>query len=163
LHFVRINTNGDHMNTKPYLRKFFARAILLGLVLTPAFAQAADEMRTACSGGFTGGSSGVVLAADGHLWSWSQSSAGAAIERGALLGKDAVTAKRLFAQAASGHFKNLKFHEVGNMTCSIELTVKGAKHEVSWGARQPAPALALSLYDAVQALRDRLAANAPNP
>jgi hypothetical protein len=70
---------------------------------------------------------------------------------------------RLFRRAIAGGFNTLVFHEAGNRTCWVELTMSGATHGVYWVEPERAPALAVELHDALDDVRRGLSANIASP
>jgi hypothetical protein len=124
-------------------------------------AMAADELRTGCSGGITGGGAGLVLTRDGQLWNWQRSRANADLKRGPLLGTDAQAAMQLFEKARLGGFALIQYRHSGNRTCWVELTEDEQTHGVYWTDPGSAPSLALSLFDALQKLQRDLTVTRP--
>ncbi len=132
--------------------------------LLPAAVPEAGELRTGCGGGITGGASGLALTRDGHLSNWRHERAGPTRPiRSLAIGTDAEAAVRLFERAIAGGFNTLVFHEAGNRTCWVELTMSGATHGVYWVEPQRAPALAVELHEALDALRRGMSVNSASP
>lgn len=131
---------------------------------SPATVPEAGELRTGCGGGITGGASGLALKRDGQLSSWRRERAGSSRPiRSLAIGTDADAAVRLFERAIAGDFNTLVFREAGNRTCWVELTMNGATHGVYWVEPKRAPALAVELYDGLDAVRRGLSAKSASP
>ena len=130
--------------------------LIFGSGLSPGYAFNSDEIRSGCAGGITGGSAGLTLSRDGHLWRWQRSRAGAAVEQGPLIGTDVDAAMRLFERARLGEFNLIEYRESGNMTCWVDLSENGAMHGVYWSDRSAAPALAIGLFDKMRELQRNL-------
>ncbi len=114
---------------------------------------ASDEMWSGCTGGITGGSTGVTLSRDGRLWRWQRSRAGSELKQRQLMGTDVDAATRLFDQAKLGGFKAIEYRESGNRTCWVELFENGDLHGVYWADPSMAPALAIGLFDKMHELQ----------
>jgi hypothetical protein len=124
-------------------------------------ATAADEIRSGCSGGITGGGAGLVLSRDGQLWNWQRSRANSDLQRGALLGTDAQAALQLFEKARLGGFALIEYRHSGNRTCWVELTQDELTHGVYWTDPGSAPSLAVGLFESLQKLQRDLTVKRP--
>jgi hypothetical protein len=116
-------------------------------------AMADDEIRSGCGGGITGGSAGVALSREGHLWNWQRSRADSGPKRGPLVGTHTQAAIQLFERAKLGGFPLIQYRQSGNMTCWVELSEDGNTHGVYWSDPSTAPSLAVDLFDALQKLQ----------
>ena len=105
---------------------------------------AGDSMRIGCSGGNTGLGIGNTLTRDGQLGSYTKPLREAATHTP--LRRDPAGAAAVFAALERIRFRDVRFSEIGNMTCYLQLIGGEGKHEVNWVMGRPpqelAPALA---------------------
>ena len=105
----------------------------------------ADEgaVTASCSGGVTGGGSGVTLRSDHHVVSWQKATAGAARTETDLGGDDTFFAD-IHRHLQTAGFANIHYNQTANMTCSLT----AGDHSVSWPQGDPnAPASVLAIHD----------------
>jgi hypothetical protein len=118
-----------------------------------ATAEGGDTISYGCSGGFTGGGSGVTVHRDGTVVHWSRPSDRDPVERS--LTQHREGAVRLFALFQEVKFESLDFnHPHGNWRCFLTLKMNAREHTVSWGdGRFPIPPEIQRIVDEVEGLR----------
>ena len=84
-----------------------------------------------CSGGFTGGGSGVTVRSNGTILKWSLPTAGGSIEE-SVIRSDPTAAQKLFKKLDEMNFTNIDYEKFGNMTCHLTLREGSTHHVVSW-------------------------------
>ena len=106
---------------------------LLSLFSPTALGQSEEprSLSYGCSGGFTGGGSGVTVRSNGTILKWSLPSAGGSLEE-SVIRSDPTAAQRLFTQLDEMNFTNIDYKKFGNMTCYVTLREGSTTHEVSW-------------------------------
>jgi hypothetical protein len=109
------------------------------------------QLSATCSGGVTGGGTGVSLARDGALYRWSRRAAGAPPES-TFVRSDPALAAAAFAELDAMRFASIEYSNPSNVTCSLGTSGGGAEHSVSWGiADEKAPTRARALFDRLRA------------
>jgi hypothetical protein len=112
--------------------------VLLGLGLMaapPTPAGATSSLVAGCTGGITGGGTGVLITADGEINRWHQQTGDAKTRTLTSVGRDPVLAHRLFTRLDAIRFAAVEHNEPSNMTCFLAREGPGA-HRVAWPAGQ---------------------------
>lgn len=118
---------------------------------TPA-ARGDDSVRIGCSGGFTGDGSGNTLTRSGALSAYVRPLREPPTYTP--LRGDSRAAAAVFAALERLRFRTLRFKEIGNMTCVLELIDSDGRHEVNWIMRRPPAELEPALAALRRAFRD---------
>jgi hypothetical protein len=134
-------------------------AILI-LVLLAVFSPAATaqpveprSLSYGCSGGFTGGGSGVTVRSDGTVLRWSLPTFHGPMEE-TVIGSDPDAAREIFAQLNRMKFTSIDYNKPRNMTCHISLREGSTTHGVAWGdGDSSVPPLLVELASRLQRLR----------
>lgn len=103
--------------------------------ITPSVSQSTDTARVGCYGGYAALSSGNLLTRDGTLVRYEKPFR--ATETYTFIRRDSVAAARVFAELERIRFRTLRFTEIDNMTCSLELKDRVGQHSVSWKMGRP--------------------------
>ena len=94
-----------------------------------------DSVRVRCSGGETGAGTGNTLTRSGQLSAYVKPLREAATQTS--LRRNSATAAAVFAALERIRFRMLRFNEIGNMTCVLELVDGEGEHEVNWILGRP--------------------------
>ena len=106
----------------------------------------------ACTGGVTGGGSGVLVRRDGGIFRWRLSTARARPEETFVRTEPAVAA-RLFARLDEIGFGKINYSRPSNITCALARSDASGTHEVAWRVRDAeAPAAVLAVHAEIGAL-----------
>ena len=89
-----------------------------------------DSVRIGCSGGITALGLGNTITREGQLAAYTKPLREAATHTP--LRRDSAAAGAVFAALEGIRFRALRFSEIGNMTCYLELIDGEGKHEVNW-------------------------------
>ncbi len=137
--------------------RFLNVAIVLALLALPtpvALAQhdAERSISCGCSGGFTGGGSGVTVLWDGAILRWSRPTYRDSLEE-SLIRSDPRAARQFFAQLDEMNFTSIHYKKTGNMTCHLTLRQGSTTHAVAWEpGDSSAPPLVVALASRLQRL-----------
>ena len=104
-----------------------------------------DSVRIGCSGGNTGLGIGNTLTRDGHLASYRRP-LGEPVEHSPLR-RDTTATARIFSALERIRFRTIRFSEIGNMTCYLELIDGAGRHEVDWVIGRPPPEIEPALAE----------------
>jgi hypothetical protein len=104
-----------------------------------AESRSTDTVRVGCFGGHAALSSGHVLTGEGALSRYEKQLQTPATYT--FLRRDSVAAALVFAELERIRFRTLRFNEISNMTCFLELNDSGKEHELSWLPGRPPAAL----------------------
>ncbi len=123
-----------------------------GARLPGSRAAASDTLIAGCSGGITGGGTGVAVTGGGDLLTWSRRGPAPLTPDWRLVGHDETVAQRLFSRLGTVKFDATDFNDPGNMTCFLAHRRADRSHEVAWPIGQrPARIIAIvALYDDVR-------------
>ena len=124
-------------------------AIVLTLILWMVIA---DTARVWCFGGRNGAASGHTITRAGELMKYEKTLHSEAAST--LLRRDAASADSVFAALERIRFRSLRFNEISNMTCVLELNDGSGKHTVSWPQGQPPAAIQPVLVALARAFGD---------
>ncbi|HEX6314699.1 MAG TPA: hypothetical protein VFZ73_07565 [Gemmatimonadaceae bacterium] len=105
------------------------------LVTAPSASRSTDTVRVGCFGGVAALSSGNLLTREGALIKYEKQLHAPATY--AFIRRDSAAAARVFAELERIRFRTLRFNEIDNMTCSLELKDRVGQHSVSWKMGQP--------------------------
>ncbi len=95
-----------------------------------------ESLSYGCSGGFTGGGSGVVVQRDGEIHRWSRPTYGDPVEQ-SFIRIDRAAARDLFAWVVRINFASIRYSKPSNMTCHVTLRQGGSTHAVAWPPGDP--------------------------
>ena len=111
-----------------------------------------DSVLIGCSGGNTGLGIGNTLTRDGHLASYRRP-LGEPVEHSPLR-RDTTATARIFSALERIRFRTIRFSEIGNMTCYLELIDGAGRHEVDWVIGRPPPEIEPALAELRRAFGD---------
>jgi hypothetical protein len=130
----------------------FTIAILGAAAVLAADDTNKESLSYGCSGGFTGGGSGIVVYRDGEFQRWSKPTYRDPVEQSSVR-SDRAAAGSLFAELERISFTSIRYHKVDNMTCSLTLRREGSTHAVAWPMGDPAtPAEVVALVARMEQL-----------
>lgn len=111
--------------------------VLLCCVLSacrgPSGEALAEAVVAGCSGGVTGGGSGVTLTRAGTLYRWERPGATPAAQDSTLVRVDSALAAEVFRRLQAMRFTRIQYRDVGNMSCFVIARTDSVEHEVIWG------------------------------
>ena len=105
-----------------------------------------ESLSCGCSGGFTGGGSGVVVHRDGAIHRWSRPTYRDPVEQ-SFVRFDRAAARDLFAELERIDFTSIRYSKPSNMTCRVTLRQGESTHAVAWppgDAAAPSEVVALA-------------------
>jgi hypothetical protein len=108
-------------------------------VATSPAASRSDSVRVGCFGGIAARGSGNVVTREGALSSYEKQLQTPATYT--FLRRDSAAAALVFAELDRIRFRTLRFNEIRNMTCILELSDANGKHDVTWEIGGPPPEL----------------------
>ena len=82
-----------------------------------------------CSGGYTGGGSGVKVINDGRIFKWTSTLEKVSEEE---LKNDIKLADEAFSRLKKLNITNINYNNPGNYTCTLTVQKNGTSHSVSW-------------------------------
>jgi hypothetical protein len=108
-----------------------------------------QQLSAGCSGGITGGGTGVTLFQSGALYRWNQPGPTSHPRDSVLVKVDSALAAKLHRQLVEARFEALSLTEPANMTCFLTLRGDTDAHEVAWpiGAEEKLPAAVKAVYE----------------
>lgn len=109
------------------------------------------QVTSSCGGGFTGGSYGVTVHADGRIVRWHSPSFHEEPEE-APVKMDAALAGELLAELDRIGFADITHVEKADMTCSLEAHDGEESHVVSWPLGSPSVPEVQKIANRIQAL-----------
>ena len=109
---------------------------MLGACRGPSGEALAQAVVAGCSGGVTGGGSGVTLTRAGALYRWERPSAAPAARDSTLVRVDSALAAEVFRRLEAMRFTRIQYRDVGNMSCFVVARTDSAEHEVVWGGTE---------------------------
>jgi len=134
------------------IRALLTLAILAGSSVAALAGDDEAFVSSGCSGGFTGGGSGVVVHRNGEIHRWFQPTYRDPVEQ-SFVRLDLAAARELFAELDRINFTAIRYNKHGNMTCRVTLRQGDSTHDVEWPPGDPgAPSEVAALVSRMEKL-----------